>query len=148
MSFPSCFSQSYFSPKLTNGAVTLFKSFSGLYSTQFTGSLICFLLGLHPWVSTEKVPGRYCWDHACLKMSFFTLVILLFGYTANLGKKHFTIQNPEDVSPVSSSFQCCYWQIEDILIDNLVCPTPPLVFWNFTIMCFDMDLFIICCAEF
>lgn len=72
-------------------------------------------------VSTEKVHRRYiCWDLAYLK-NIFSPSHFPFGYEANLDKNIF--QNPQGVSPMSSSFQFVTDKSEAIPIPSPVCPT-------------------------
>lgn len=131
--------------KLTNRAVILRNSFSGLYWMQCSGSLVFLLLGLCPCVGgvfREKIHGRYiCWDLACLekKISFHPHTFT-FGHKTNLGKI-FVSQNPQLFLQCLQASSVVTDKSEASLIHNLVSPTPKM-FWNLTMVCLlGMDLF-------
>lgn len=106
-----------------------------------------FSLVLYPCVggvSREKNHGRLiCWDLACLKMPFFTLILWMFGYIANLG-----------IFFRSKSWRCFskVFKLPVLLLTNLrpcwfiiLCvPVPPPPPWNFSGMSWDGSFFILC----
>lgn len=106
-----------------------------------------FSLVLYPCVggvSGEKNHGRLiCWDLACLKMSFFILILWMFGYIANLG-----------IFFCSKSWRCFskVFKLPVLLLTNLrpcwfiiLCvPVPPPPPWNFSGMSWDGSFFILC----